>query len=147
MKIKDTEISKGFDIPISTLSDWKKRENENWRSRLYNYLKNTFNNNSSLIKTNSTSYRSFVMASQHYAFNKLLGSFNDEEREKLKVFFCNQNSLDYRNYDEKELEKIKINFLEFLKNEESEDFKRKSLGLLSDLDINSLIIIKAYFSR
>lgn len=38
-KTKDTDIHKKFGIPISTLQDWKKRENDNWRKKLYLYLK------------------------------------------------------------------------------------------------------------
>ncbi len=36
--IKDTEIKEKWDIPISTLQDWKK--SQNWRINLYNALKN-----------------------------------------------------------------------------------------------------------
>ena len=37
--MKDTEISKRFGIPISTLSDWKKRDQSNWRFKLYWFMK------------------------------------------------------------------------------------------------------------
>jgi len=37
--MKDTEISKRFGIPISTLSDWKKRDQRNWRYKLYWFIK------------------------------------------------------------------------------------------------------------
>lgn len=37
--MKDTEISKRFNIPTSTLSDWKKRDKTNWRYRLYWFIK------------------------------------------------------------------------------------------------------------
>lgn len=38
-KIKDTDIHKKFGIPISTLQDWKNREKDNWRKKIYFYLK------------------------------------------------------------------------------------------------------------
>ena len=38
-KIKDTDIHKKFGIPISTLQDWKNREKDNWRKKIYLYLK------------------------------------------------------------------------------------------------------------
>jgi len=42
-KIKDTDIHKKFGIPISTLQDWKKRNNDNWRKKIYLYLKKEVN--------------------------------------------------------------------------------------------------------
>jgi len=38
--MKDTEIHEKFGIPISTLQDWKKRDDDNWRKKLYLHLKN-----------------------------------------------------------------------------------------------------------
>ena len=37
--MKDTEISKKYGIPISTLQDWKKSGKENWRYKVYMKLK------------------------------------------------------------------------------------------------------------
>ena len=37
--LKDTEISNKFKVPVRTLQDWKKSDNDNWRKKLYNYLK------------------------------------------------------------------------------------------------------------
>jgi len=40
-KITDTAINKRFGIPISTIQDWKKTDKNNWRFKLYAYLKAT----------------------------------------------------------------------------------------------------------
>ena len=37
--LKDVEISRIFNIPISTLQDWKRNPKENWRWRIYQHLK------------------------------------------------------------------------------------------------------------
>jgi len=34
------EISEVANVPASSLSDWSKRDNENWRKRIYLLLKN-----------------------------------------------------------------------------------------------------------
>ena len=37
--MKDTEISKIINIPITTLRDWKKTEEDNYRKIIYDLLK------------------------------------------------------------------------------------------------------------
>ena len=37
--MKDTEISRKFGLPISTIQDWKKTDKDNWRYKIYHYLK------------------------------------------------------------------------------------------------------------
>lgn len=37
--MKDTEIAKKFDLPYPTLAGWKKAPKENWRRKLYHFMK------------------------------------------------------------------------------------------------------------
>ncbi len=37
--MKDIDMNRKFGIPLSTLQDWKKADKENWRYKLYMYLK------------------------------------------------------------------------------------------------------------
>ncbi len=41
--IKDKDLSENLNIPSSTLQDWKKTEDDNWRKKIYNFLKDNFN--------------------------------------------------------------------------------------------------------
>lgn len=35
--IKDKDLSENLNIPSSTLQDWKKTEDGNWRNKIYNF--------------------------------------------------------------------------------------------------------------
>ncbi len=37
--LKDTEITKKYGVPRSTLQDWKNRDIDNWRYKVYMKLK------------------------------------------------------------------------------------------------------------
>lgn len=37
--LKDTEIQELFGLPVTTLRDMKKKSEDNWRYKVYNYLK------------------------------------------------------------------------------------------------------------
>lgn len=37
--MKDIEINRKFGIPISTIQDWKNTDKDNWRFKLYTFLK------------------------------------------------------------------------------------------------------------
>ncbi len=39
--MKDIEMNRKFGIPLSTLQDWKKSGKDNWRFKMYMYLKDT----------------------------------------------------------------------------------------------------------
>lgn len=36
--MKDIEIKKEYNIPLSTLQDWKKADKDNWRKKVYDLL-------------------------------------------------------------------------------------------------------------
>jgi hypothetical protein len=38
-KMFDTDITKKIGIPVTTLQDWKKKSPDNWRYKLYTFLK------------------------------------------------------------------------------------------------------------
>lgn len=38
--LKDIDISRLLNIPQSNLREWKKKENDNWRFKIYTILKN-----------------------------------------------------------------------------------------------------------
>jgi hypothetical protein len=37
--LNDTEISKKFGIPTRTLQDWKNKNSDNWRTKIYQKIK------------------------------------------------------------------------------------------------------------
>jgi hypothetical protein len=144
--IKDKDLSENLNIPSSTLQDWKKTEDGNWRNKIYNFLKDNFNPD--LLKKNrKISYRQVMQSSHMFAVNKLLGKFEKDELEIVKNVFENFCYFDLYKFDEIS---FKLRILEVLQEiqemqiDASVKIKINQL-IIEELDFNSYVIIYSYF--
>ena len=144
--IKDKDLSENLNIPSSTLQDWKKTEDGNWRNKIYNFLKDNFNPD--LLKKNrKISYRQVMQSSHMFAVNKLLGKFEKDELEIVKNVFEKLGYFDLYKFDEIA---FKLKILELLQEvqdleiDSSVKLKINQL-IIEDLDFNSYVVIYSYF--
>ena len=144
--IKDKDLSINLNIPPSTLQDWKKTEDDNWRKKIYNFLKDNFNPD--LLKKNrKISYRQVMQSSHMFALEKLLGKFEKDELEIVKNVFEKLGYFDLYKFDEISFKLKILEVLQEIQEMQIDAAVKAKINqlVIEDLDFNSYVVIYSYF--
>lgn len=149
MKITDTSISKFFNLPYQTISDWKKADKNNWRYKIYSFLKKNIEVGYIVNNGNHVSNKTVTMATRIYALNNLFQELEKDEVAEMKAVFDGAQAFDYNHFDEDvfEIYKMKlvheISMMSVIKSKS----KNKIIKFVSELNINGYIITWDFFNN
>lgn len=147
--LSDKDIKTAFNIPISTLQDFKNSDKNNWRYKIYHFIKDTFHI-SNKVENAAPSSKELELA---YKYVSLKVIFEDKPNKELlgiiKGFLADNQritNINFYNYNEVLFSEIKTDFINLIikKEKEKEISIEDSLYIIkivSKCEINEYLIL------